>query len=339
MAAVPLIVLLFTSAAVVSAALTAAWIAFAWRRQIHDQPGPRRLHALPTPRGGGVAIALVFLAGLAWLSLNGQPVPGAWGLLLGVGSFAAIGFLDDLAPLPTLLKFALQWLAAAVLVLGVAGQWSLGWPWLAVLMLACCYVVNIWNFMDGSNGLITVQALLIALAVAFWPGQSGLGGFAALLLAGACAGFLPFNLPVARVFLGDVGSHALGAAVFGLLLLSWKQGSISLLQSILIMSALLIDSGLTLGRRLLSGRRVWRAHRDHLFQYAVRRGHSHTRVCLAYAAATGLAIGLAAIAGGASSRLTMPIALIFTWLLGTTIYFRLRQHWLDPGTHRGLGNA
>ena len=140
------------------------------------------------------------------------------------------------------------------------------------------------------------------------------------------------------MFLGDVGSHALGAAVFGLLLLAWKQDSISWLQSILIMSALLMDSGLTLGRRLLSGRRVWRAHRDHLFQYAVRRGHSHTSVCLAYAAATGLAIALSAIAGAVSSRLAMPIALIFTWLLGTTIYLRLRQYWLDPGTHRGLRN-
>lgn len=296
------------------------------------------MHAVPTPRGGGIAIALVFLAGLGWLSRQSPPAPGAGALLLGVGAFAALGFVDDIFPLPTLLKFVLQWLAAAALVLGIAGGWALGWVWLVVLVVACCYVVNIWNFMDGSNGLITVQALLVALAIAFWPGQSGPLRSASLLLAAACAGFLPFNLPVARVFLGDVGSHALGAAVFGLLLLAWKQGSIGLLQSILIMSALLIDSGLTLARRLLTGRRVWRAHRDHLFQYAVRRGHSHAGVCLAYAAATSLAIAMAATAGAASSRLVLPVALILTGVLGTAIYFRLRQHWLDPGTHRGLGN-
>lgn len=325
----------FVLAAAGCGLLTLAWIRFARLRQIQDHPGQRRLHEFPTPRGGGVAITIVLLAAIYWLTSSYPQAASLGGLALGLASFAALGLLDDLAQVNAAVKFVLQLLAATALIAGVSQGWALGWLAMAGLVVACCYVVNIWNFMDGSNGLISVQALLIALAMGLWPGQPWDLRLFAFALAGACTGFLPFNLPKAQVFLGDVGSHVLGAAVFGLLLLAWRSGTIDVIQALLLGTVLLLDSGYTLLRRLLAGRKFWRAHRDHLYQYAVRRGHSHLRVCLAYAAGTVIAIGLALSARESRSSIVPAGLLILNWLLGTLVYFGLRHYWLDPSTHRG----
>jgi len=329
---------MFALAAAGSSLATIGWMRYARSRQIEDQPGRRRLHANPTPRGGGIAIAVVLLLAVAWISQNLAGGSGLAGFAAGVALFAGLGLTDDLLPIPVLAKFVLQFVAAAVMIVATTQGWGLGWVAALCLIVACCYVVNIWNFMDGSNGLIAVQSLLIALAIGFWPGQPAELRLCAFALAGACTGFLPFNLPGARVFLGDVGSHALGAAVFGLLLLSWRAGTISLVQSLLLSSVVLMDSGYTLARRALTGRPVWRAHREHLYQYAVRRGHSHAKVCLFYAAATCLTIAMAAI--GLKYRLESGTwgLLITSWLIGALIYFGLRRNWLQPGTGRARRN-
>lgn len=320
---------LFAAAAFASALLTWAWIALARRRQLQDLPGPRRLHAAPTPRGGGIAVALAMLGALAWIGIWAPP-PEPWlpGLAAGIAAFAAVGLLDDLLPMPALLKLALQLVAAGTMLATAADGQPVGWLHGFALLFACAYFVNVWNFMDGSNGLVSLQAVLIALALAAWPGQGAGLRLASLALAAACLGFLPFNFPRARVFLGDVGSHAMGAAVFGLLWLSWRAGMVSLPQVLLLLSVVLLDSGLTLARRFLSGRTVWRAHREHLYQYAVRRGHSHARVALAYAAATALAWLLAVAVGGNHSSIVMVVVLTVGWLLGSAVYFGLRRRWL-----------
>jgi len=325
---------MFALAAATSSVVTMGWIRLARAGQIEDAPGRRRLHASPTPRGGGVAIALVLLLCLAWISQGAAGSQGVDGLAAGVALFALLGLLDDLYPVPVVGKFLLQLGSAAVMILAMTQGWALGWLAAICLVVACCYVVNIWNFMDGSNGLIAVQALLISLATALWPGQPHALRLGAFALAGACLGFLPFNFPKARVFLGDVGSHALGAAVFGLLLLAWRAETISLGQSLLMGSVLLLDSGYTLGRRALVGRPVWRAHREHLYQIAVRRGHSHARVCLFYAAATCFAIALAFLAGEYRLESVIWGLLLIGWLIGTLAYFGLRRNWLKPRKER-----
>jgi UDP-N-acetylmuramyl pentapeptide phosphotransferase/UDP-N-acetylglucosamine-1-phosphate transferase len=326
---------MFVSAATFGALLTCAWIALARARQLHDLPGQRRLHLTPTPRGGGIAIAIVFAAA-AWLVGSRANAPGVSSLAVGVGLFSVFGLLDDLLPIPALVKFILQLLAALVLVGGISRGWATDWLLLAGSVLLCAYTVNIWNFMDGSNGLIATQALLVSLALAFWPGQSAAFSLAALALAGACLGFLPFNFPSARVFLGDIGSHAIGAAMFGLLLLSWHAGVVDFAQVLMMSTVVLLDTGFTLARRMLTGRRIWRAHRDHLYQYAVRKGHSHARVCLYYAVWTGFAILLALISDRFHSSFVTSCLLIFSWLFGTLVYFGLRRRWLDR-RHKGRG--
>ena len=328
------LLIVFILSALLCASATGLWIGFARARQIHDMPGQRRLHLNTTPRGGGVGIALAVLVVLAWIAGHGAE-PRTWlGLAAGIGLFAAVGLFDDLRPLPVLAKLILQLLAAVLLVAFLPAMASGPDLWLlALAVLAAAFVVNVWNFMDGSNGLVAMQALLMALALALWPGQDGAVRVAALALAGACAGFLPFNIPNARVFLGDVGSHVLGAAVFGLFIVSWRNGTFGIAQVLLIGSALLLDSLLTLSRRAIAGRPVWRAHREHLYQYAVRRGHSHLRVCLSYAAWTTMAIAVAALMRE-SRQSAIWIALALVLAAGMLLHYRFRRHWLQRSPHK-----
>ena len=332
---------LLAGAALSSGVLTAGWTALARRRGIVDEPGQRRLHDSPTPRGGGIAVACVVVTAmlaLAPASLGQGAALLAWrGLAAGLALFTLVGALDDLRPLPVLAKFGGQWIAGAVLawsvLLGSPGTG--GWLAFAGLLVGTVYFVNIWNFMDGSNGLVAVQSALLALALAWWPGQGADLHLLGLALAGACVGFLPYNLPRARVFLGDAGSHLLGAAVFALLLLSWRRGVIGLAAALLLPGVMLADSGLTLLRRALAGRPVWRAHRQHLYQYAVRSGHSHATVCLAYAAWTVLWIGVALICDGFRSSFVMWVSFTLCLVSAAAVDFWLRRRWLTAGMHTG----
>ncbi len=312
--------------------MTQVWILFARARRIEDAPGQRRLHATPTPRGGGIGIALVMVAAGSWLGETAaRPTP--WpGIAAAIALFAAIGLFDDFRTSPAWAKLLAQLVAGAILVTASGSVDTL--PWLALGALAVAYFVNAWNFMDGSNGMVAVQSLLIAAAIAAWPAVSSPLRLTALALAGACAGFLPFNLPRARVFLGDVGSYALGASVFTILLLAWKEGSLAAPQALLLASAMLLDASLTLVRRAAAGRKVWRAHREHLYQFAVRRGWSHVGVCLAYATWTTMAIAVACLTMAWRSSIRAWLLLVAVLALGSLVHLGLRRHWLGSGKSR-----
>lgn len=325
----------FTLATVGSGLLTAAWIGFATRRKLLDLPGARRLHDIPTPRGGGIGIALLAVATFAWLAMQGAQLQSLEWVAAGIALFSTLGLFDDVRPLRALPKFAVQLLAGTLLVSAIPAPLALGWLAWPITILACAFTVNLFNFMDGSNGMVALQGFVISLAVACWPGQVQWLSMAGLAMAGACAGFLPFNLPKARVFLGDVGSHAIGAGLFALLLLSWNESVLGLAECLLFATPVLIDTGYTLVRRARAGRPIWRAHREHLYQYAVRGGNSHLEVCLAYAAWTIISVGLAAIGLSFRSDLVMWSLFVLNWTAGTAIYFGLRRHWLTARMRRG----
>lgn len=325
----------FAVGAVGSGLLTAAWISFATRRQLLDLPGARRVHAVATPRGGGIGIALFVVAVFAVLATQSGGDPSLAWVAAGIGLYSLLGLFDDVRPLQALPKFGVQLIAAALLVSVLPAELGLGWLGWPIAVLACAYTVNLFNFMDGSNGLVAAQGLVISLAVAFWPGQVEWLSIAGLVMAGACTGFLPFNLPNARVFLGDVGSHAIGAGVFALLMLSWREDVLGLAQCLLFATPVLVDTGYTLLRRARAGRPVWRAHREHLYQYAVRSGNSHLAICLAYAAWTTISVGLAAIGLDFRSSLVMWALFILNWAVGTVIYCGMRRHWLTARMRRG----
>lgn len=315
-----------------SALLCRAALAYAQRRGLKDAPGRRRSHSQPTPRGGGVGFVLV--TALLAFPLLPWPLGGVFALsLLAV---AGIGWWDDHRPLSARLRLAVHFAAAVALVLTLQGVPEDGAALLRALaaVLWIAMLVNFWNFMDGINGLASLQAVLAAGLYAGLALAAGLPAAALLMLglAAAIMGFLPFNLPQARMFMGDVGSGALGFALagFALLLLPSLASPWILL---LPVAPIVVDAGLTLAMRVGLGRRWYAAHREHLYQWWVRRGASHARVSLAYAAFSlvvilpsmifaleqpawrlPIAIGVYALAGGA-------------WLWGRARLLRSARRW------------
>lgn len=293
--------LLFGGVALLAFVLAEAWRRFALRRGVIDVPGGRSSHAVATPRGAGVGLALALLAGMG-LALPAGPARDA--VMLSIAAAAAVGLLDDLRPLAPLLKLAGQGLAAVPVAVVLApvglapfdGAFAeavavLGAGALAVLL------VNAWNFMDGINGIATLAAVAVAAAVVVAGGPAtALAG----LVAAACLGFLPLNFPRARAFMGDSGSHALGMAMASLLLVSAPHPASIVAAA--AASPFLVDVLGTLARRARDGERLTQAHRRHLYQLAVRSGYSHARVALAYAAwmaASGAGVVLFQGAGAA----------------------------------------
>jgi UDP-N-acetylmuramyl pentapeptide phosphotransferase/UDP-N-acetylglucosamine-1-phosphate transferase len=318
----------------VSAGATAAWIRWARRRNVIDEPGQRRLHTSATPRGGGVGIALVVLVVLAlqviatWSPATPdghRPLP----LLIGVACAAITGLADDLFAMRSSFKLAGQMLAAAAIAAVLPWPADAGALGYAVAFAWVLVLVNFWNFMDGSNGIVAMQTVVVAGALAAMLG--GPAGMIGLAVAAACLGFLPFNLPRARVFMGDTGSHVLGAMVAILSLWAVREGQASPGQVLVVLSAFLLDAGLTLAKRIALGRRFWKAHREHLYQWAVRRGHSHARVCLAYAAWAILCAWLA-LGWGARGAIEAAVAALAVGLAGAATWVSLRRHWLRRDT-------
>lgn len=236
------------------------------RHGVLDLPNHRSSHLAPVPRGGGWACAVGILAVVVDALLLDRAIP--WVVILGALVLGAVGFWDDRYDLSAGLRLAAQ--AGTGLVVGLA----LGGVWGALAGIALFTVlVNAVNFMDGING-ITAVSMAVWGATAVIVGQSyevpGLMTLGAIT-AGCALGFLPWNAPVARLFLGDVGSYLFGALVAGGVVLAWHHGVPPVL-IIAPMTIYLVDTGSTLVRRALAGEALLSAHRDHVFQRLVARG-------------------------------------------------------------------
>lgn len=264
---------------------------YALKRKLMDAPGERRSHTVATPRGGGVAIVAAVLLACGWAALQ-WPQHGAGIATVAVGLVlvAGVGWWDDHRSLSAALRLLVHMVASTLLAALVyqASQplWMAALVWLATVSL-----INIWNFMDGINGLASSQAMLAALGFAWllpeplrWP---------CWVLLVACAGFLPFNYPRARIFLGDVGSGALGYLIAALFAWCIVAGGQAPWLPALPLSAFAIDAGFTLASRMLAGERWWQPHAQHFYQRWVHTGSSHTVVTLAYGLFSIVAITIA----------------------------------------------
>lgn len=276
-----------------TALLTWAWIKIALAKEIVDRPERRRLHERQIPRAGGISIALVMIFATALYSFSREyPGPYWYLVLAAIVLYGLLGFLDDLKPMGPGRKLFLH-LAATLALFLIAWFLLKHGPFLAIVIaLGYLLFVNIWNFMDGSNGMIGMQSLVCAAGFLVLGNSQGNTHDFALILTATCLGFLPFNFPEARVFLGDVGSHVLGAAIVGLSLLAYAEGAWTLLEILCLTTALWVDAVSTFIRRFFRGYEVTHAHRSHLYQYAIRSGKSHAAICLLYAAWTVFAISV-----------------------------------------------
>lgn len=309
------------------AAALVAWLgAGAYRRwavaqEVLDVPNHRSSHAVPTPTGGGVGIVAGFLVGLGlWLASGGTLSPRALGWLAGALLVAAVSFVDDLRRLPASFRLATHLVGAALLTgagvqggdLPLAVALPLAFVWVAI-------VTNVYNFMDGIDGLASAQAIVAGLAYAAAGAFVGNPLLAASgsLLAATALGFLVHNLPPARLFMGDVGSTFLGFSFAGLALLGnigVGGGKLPLEFGAVVLAPFLFDGLATLGRRALRGERWFEAHRSHYYQRLVQARLSHGRVTSLY---TGLAVAAAAAAllGLTQDATLRPALAILTYLL------------------------
>lgn len=239
-----------------------------------DHPNVRSLHETPTPRVGGLGImAGVAVAGVLLADASLAPV------MLAAFTLAAMSVLDDVRGLPVALRFLAHFIAAvaALLALGLSG-WSLLAGTLAVV-----WMTNLYNFMDGADGLAGGMSVIGfgALALAAWlGGEPGLTAFSAAIAAAALA-FLRFNFPPAQIFMGDAGSIPLGFLAAALGILGAQQDLWPWLFPLLVFSPFIVDASVTLAKRGLRGEKIWQAHRSHYYQRAVLLGASHRQLAWA----------------------------------------------------------
>lgn len=312
------------------------WLArrYALRHHLFDAPGERRAHTTPTPRGGGVGIVVaLLLAGVFLWTL--APDRLAWGVTLtGLALVAGIGLWDDHRPLSPWMRLVVQAIAAVLLAWAIWRQTDE--PTLALLAFVLAMgLTNIWNFMDGIDGIAATQAIAVALAVAFaTPG--GFAAWWAWALVGATLGFLPFNFPKARIFLGDVGSGALGFALAVLLVHAIREKpAMSPWLWALPPSAFLIDSSLTLAGRVLRGEAWWRPHALHAYQKWARIRGSHVAVTCAYAAFTACAIACMFTLSNVAARWGGVLVVVLAWYIaGTGIWWALQRRPEGKGVPR-----
>ena len=261
-----------------------------------DRPNRRSLHVQPTPRIGGMAMLSAVAITLAILRPGHLPLV----LLLAAAILALVSVLDDRAHLPVTLRLPVHVAAATLLALSwlkayadiaTAGHAEIMFAWLTspytafAVILAICWMTNLFNFMDGADGLAGGMAVIgfggYAIAAALHPMGPSLATVAAAV-SGAALGFLFFNFPAGRVFMGDAGSIPIGFMAAAMDIQGSLMGLWPWWFGVLAFSPFIVDATVTLLKRILRRQRIWEAHREHYYQRLILSGWSHRKTVLSY---------------------------------------------------------
>jgi Fuc2NAc and GlcNAc transferase len=338
--------LLIPTSFVASWLLTAAALRHATSWGVLDRPNARSSHTRITPRGGGIAIVAVTLVGVTALATLGI-VPWNLGLALivGGGMVALIGLLDDVRSISAAARAGIHTIAAivAVWLLGGlprlaygTGDVAMGWVGGALAAVGIVWMTNLYNFMDGIDGLAASQAVTTAGAAGLLLWASGDAGMAtvAWLVASAALGFLAWNWSPARIFMGDVGSGFLGFLFGTLALATENRGSLPLLCWALLLGVFLVDATATLLRRIAAGEAWYKPHREHCYQIASRLWGDHSMVTSVIININCVLMAIAYLS--LEHRRFLPVAatisaaaLLTVWALGVRLGPRL-----DPASPR-----
>lgn len=258
----------------VTVAVSKALLASHLGRAISDVPNERSLHVVPVPRVGGIALMAGAMAGWVWL----MEVPD-WRVAVPLLLLFVVSMSDDARGMPVRVRLLVHLVAAAILVAGI----GMSWLWGIVAVLLVVWMTNLYNFMDGSDGLAGGMALFGfgwygAAALTQGAESFALANFA---LSAAACGFLLFNFHPAKMFMGDAGSIPLGflAAAFGLQ--GWQKELWPLWYPVLVFSPFIADASVTLFKRMLRGEKLSQAHRSHYYQRLVQMGWGHRNTALA----------------------------------------------------------
>ncbi|MCF6324143.1 MAG: glycosyltransferase family 4 protein [Gammaproteobacteria bacterium] len=283
-----------------------------------DHPNERSLHLIPLPRAGGVAILAAFFTGIILLipllGVTLHPV-----LLLCTLIIAVISFLDDCYSLSAGLRFIIHVCTAVLLVMNgfaleVLELPGLSWQWpafVAVFVSACfiVWLINLYNFMDGMDGFAAGMAMIgfSCFALLGWNAGHLLFISANLILVASVAGFLLFNFPPAKIFMGDSGSSTLGFLVAAYSLWASAEGIFPVWVGLLVFSPFIVDASVTLMRRIVARERVWEAHKRHFYQRLVQAGWGHKK--------TVLCAYLLMASCSATAWLAMQVDVAFQWMI------------------------
>ena len=306
-------------------------IIYAHRRGMLDQPGQRRSHSMPTPRGGGIGVVVAML-----ICMPGalRSLPAAWPISVIVSLAGALllvalaGWWDDHRPLPVLPRLGAQllavlWFSFTLLATG------LSWWWLPLLLGAGAWSINLHNFMDGIDGLLAQQAIFVACGLAWmaWAEAQPALAVAAGALAAASLGFWSYNRPPAQIFMGDVGSGSIGLLIFAFTAMLWRLDHALLWPALILSSAFVVDASLTLLTRIVRGRRWHSAHREHLYQWLARSGGTHARADAGYLAWNLLIAAPLTWLACSHLPLGLPITIV-VYLIAAAVWLALKRRCL-----------
>lgn len=317
----------FVVAALFTVGSTRLVLTYARRRSLLDYPGPRSLHTRPTPRGGGLSIAVATIAAGALLWHIDLLDLELWlALALGGCLIALVGWIDDHGHVPAAGRASVHAVAGLLLMhfigwprtvdLGFV-ELSFGWAAPVLYVVSVVWVINLFNFMDGIDGIAATQAALgfgVGSLLLLHGASPGLP-LLATTVAGASVGFLVWNWPPAHIFMGDVGSGFLGYVVVFFGFAADRAGAVPLLVWMMLFAVFLTDATVTLARRIIRGGEWYAAHRSHAYQRLVQVGMSHRQVTLASALVTVNVTMLAVLAAQWPALLVPMILLVIVSLL------------------------
>ncbi len=248
-----------------------------------DIPNVRSSHSVPTPRGGGLGLVLTFMFGsILYAVFSEIPAGIIGGVMLSSALIAIVGFVDDHYHLPAPLRLAAHILASVLFLYSV--ELNMGWLGYAVACFSMVWLLNLYNFMDGIDALAGAETVFVVAAVIFilWldGGYFPYGPWLAVLGV-AVGGFLVWNRPPAKIFMGDVGSGFLGFTLASFAILTSSQQGVNVWTWLILSAVFIVDATVTLLRRIVRGECFWKAHRSHAYQILSRRYCSHLRVTVA----------------------------------------------------------
>lgn len=294
------------------------------KRAVFDQPNERSLHRAPVPRGGGLAILAVLVPGMLITALVEKNLPIYAGLITGTLILAFISWYDDRKGARVIARFSLQLFAACLGSLAFPANETIFFGalpfWLdrVLMIIGWVWFTNLYNFMDGIDGITGTETVSITLGACLVLAAAGLAApfvpTLTLLLAGACLGFLALNWYPAKLFLGDVGSIPIGFVTGFILLTLAVKGQIA--AAIILPLYYLADSGITLLRRAMRGAKVWQAHREHFYQKMAHVVRRHDFVVYRILIANLLLIGAALLSVKHPAQSLIAAALIVAILMG-----------------------
>jgi Fuc2NAc and GlcNAc transferase len=261
-----------------SFSLTWLYRKFALYKSLLDIPNDRSSHAIPTPKGGGIAVAISWFLGITYLSITGELENQVFfALLMGI-PLVIIGFIDDILNIKPFVRFVIQAFVAGLGLFFLGGINLHSWqgsyliPIIILALIAIVWFINLFNFLDGIDGYIGSEIVFIGISAYLLTGEK-----TGLLLTLSVSGFLIWNWPKAKIFMGDTGSTLMGYIVAVMIIYFQNTQKTSVFVWIILTSVFWFDATITILRRLINKENIFQAHRKHAFQRIVQAGFSHQK--------------------------------------------------------------